>query len=346
MAKIELVTKTPLSSSGPRGVDVYARLLAEELSRLYPISDTTLSYDKPRLLNADLIHFTFFDLFFPSLWMIKSNKPFVITIHDCIPLLFPKFFPVGLRGKLNFFLQKLALKKAKAVITDSVASKNDINHFLNIPQNQIYVVPLAPGSQSVTIKLAKTVRKEYTLPDKFLLYVGDINWNKNIPNLIEAFGKINSKDIHLFLVGKAFVSSKQIPEFKAIEDAINNSGKSELIHLLGFVPSHHLGALYKLATLYIQPSWYEGFGFPVIEALSQAAPVLSSNQGSLPEVGGSHVHYFDPNIEGDLYKKLNNLLKDDSQRTKYVESGLVWVKNFSWTKVAKATISVYEKIIS
>jgi len=345
MAKIELIAKTPFAGSGPRGIDVYARSLSSELSRLLPLGNLVISHDVPSGKKVDLLHFTFFDLFFHTLPILKRKTPFIVTIHDCIPLRFPTHFPVGIRGKVNFFLQRRALQKARAIITDSSASAHDIAHYFHIKPELIHVVPLGPGHKQATYKLTQTVKKEYALPDKFILYVGDINWNKNIPCLIEAFGKLKDQSVHLVLVGKAFTTSVGIPEYEAIQKALKVAGKTDLIHMLGFVPGHHLGSIYRLATLYVQPSWYEGFGLPILESLIQGTPVISSNQGSLPEVGGSHVHYFDPNKSGDLLKNLSLLLSNDEARTKYIESGKVWVKNFTWTIAAKLTNSIYEKVL-
>lgn len=345
MAKIELIAKTPFVGSGPRGIDVYARSLADELSRTLSLGKVLLSHDTPSGTKVDLLHYTFFDLYFHTLPLLQSSAPFLVTIHDCIPLRFPAHFPVGYRGKINYYLQKLALRRARGVITDSVASAHDITHFLGIPSSRIHVIPLAPGHRQATAKLTQTVKAEYDLPDKFILYVGDINWNKNVPALISAFGQLKDKQTHLVLVGKAFATSSHIPEYQAIKEALTKISQPERVHILGFIPGHHLGSLYRLATLYVQPSWYEGFGLPVLESLVQGTPVLSSNQGSLPEVGGSHVHYFDPNNPDELLHQLTLLLKNDQLRTKYVESGINWVKNFTWPKVAKTTSLVYDQVL-
>ena len=161
--------------------------------------------------------------------------------------------------------------------------------------------------------------------------------------LINAFSKIKDNKTALVLVGKAFTGSVTTSELRAIDNAIEHSPKKQLIKKLGFLPTHHLSAIYKGAILYIQPSWYEGFGFPVIEALSQGTPVLSSNCGSLPEVGGEYVHYFDPNDQDDLIDKLQVLLANNILRTKYHEAGITWSKKFNWKNVAEETLRVYEK---
>jgi glycosyltransferase involved in cell wall biosynthesis len=342
---IDLVSKTPYAGSGPRGVDVYARNLYNNLSSILGHGKVTLSYDLGANHHADLTHYTFFDPFFLTLWGKKHTSKFVVTVHDLIPLVFPNHFKIGIRGHLKWLLQRQALRAASAIITDSECSKRDIAKLTGIHSDKIHVVPLSGGHGTTTQNLVKVVRREYKLPAEYLLYVGDINWNKNVPGLIDSFAQLHN-DIHLVLVGKAFASSTDTPEYQAIQDAISRSGKQDRIHILGFVPSHHLLAIYRGAHIYIQPSWYEGFGFPVLEALEQGTPVVSASTGSLPEVGGSYVHYFNPSDKKSLFSLLTDLLKNQNARTQYQESGKKWAHSFSWEKVVKETHAVYEKILS
>lgn len=348
--RIEIVAKVPYAGSGPRGVDVYATNLYNELASTHSRDKTFLSRGVVGTQVVDIVHYTFFDPFFLTLWSRKRKAKYIVTVHDLIPLKFPAHFPVGLRGKFKWFLQKRALLGASAVITDSSCSKNDITELTGFPKDKIYVVPLAAGHTTVNEKMVKTVRSEYSLPERYILYVGDINWNKNIPGLIEAFGDLQSKQTHLVLVGKAFESSKNTPEYLAIHSAIAEVGVRRgspvsNIHMLGFVPSHHLPAIYRGATLYVQPSWYEGFGFPILEAMEQGVPVATSATGSLPEVAGDFAHYFDPGKEGDMESTLKDLLSNKSKREKFVEDGKKWARTFSWERVVQETHAVYEKIV-
>src|SRR3989339_1221026 len=114
---IELIAKSPFPGSGPRGIDVYARLLYTQLSKHYPMESLLLSSDTPSGQLVDLVHYSFFDLFFLTLWGKRIPSKFVVTVHDVIPLLFPSHFPIGLRGRVKFRLQRRALQAASAVIT-------------------------------------------------------------------------------------------------------------------------------------------------------------------------------------------------------------------------------------
>ncbi|GAB4027605.1 MAG: hypothetical protein Fur0011_6010 [Candidatus Microgenomates bacterium] len=342
--KVEIIGKSPYAGSGPRGIDVYTRRLSEYISKTLPHESLIVSKDQVSGRPVNLAHYTFFDPFFLTLWgKVPTNTPYIVTVHDLIPLRFPEHFPSGIRGKIKYQLQKIALKKSSAIITDSESSRADIVKYIAYPKERIHVVPLAAGSVSATVALVKTIAKEYNLPSSYILYVGDINWNKNVVGLINAFSKIKDHKTALVLVGKAFTGSVMTPELQVINQAIESSPKKKLIKKLGFVPTHHLSAIYKGAMLYVQPSWYEGFGFPVIEALSQGTPVLSSNQGSLPEVGGEYAHYFNPNLKNDLTIKLQELIDNSTLRQKYQEGGIAWSKKFNWKSVAEGTMRVYEQ---
>jgi glycosyltransferase involved in cell wall biosynthesis len=338
---VELVAKAHHASSGPRGVDVYAKRLYEELVRQFP-QDTYLLGE----VGAPLRHYTFFDPFFLTLPRGKKGMSQVVTVHDLIPLKFPDHLPRGIRGELKWQLQKRRLKKVEAIITDSECSARDIHEIIGYPKENIHVIPLSAPHTTVTARLARGIQAEYQLPSRYILYVGDINWNKNVVGLIAAFAQIKDPSVHLVLVGKAFVSSEGTVEGKAIKQAIEDSDRASRIHTLGFIPSHHLPSLYRQATLYVQPSWYEGFGFPLLEAMVQGCPVLSSNQGSLPEVGGSCVHYFDPSKKGELANMLQSLLGNAALREKYVDEAKLWVKGFNWSHVAGRTREVYAHILS
>lgn len=342
---VQLVTKTPYQGSGPRGIDLYARNLYEELSLVYPHDHYLVGALAKERKNINLVHYTFFDPFFLTLRSGGPVKHCVVTVHDLIPLKFPTHFPAGIKGKLKWIIQRQLLRRVDAIITDSQSSAMDIHSLVGYPTNQIFVVPLAAPHTTITADLARSVQKEYSLPDRYILYVGDINWNKNVPGLIEAFGELKDPSVHLVLVGKAFVKGKGTPEFAAVEQAIANSAKSDQIHLLGFLPSHHLPAIYHQATLYVQPSWYEGFGFPILEAMLQDCPVLSSSKGSLPEVGDKYVHYFNPEVAGELASTLQELMGSSAKRTSRVEGAKKWAKSFTWKKAAQATHEVYEKIL-
>jgi len=166
-----LINVQPLSSGHAiRGVGMYTRFLSEALEK-QPGIELYRSSLVQRPKKIDIVHYPFFDLFFPTLPLAKFSKT-IVTIHDVIPLLFPKEYPVGKRGWLAFAHQKLALKTVAKVITDSQASQQDIATHLGVPLGKIAVVPLAanPFLQPLPASKLKTAKRKLKLPEKYILY--------------------------------------------------------------------------------------------------------------------------------------------------------------------------------
>lgn len=346
---IDISSLNPLALK--RGVGNYYFHLIKALALLKDNNSYLLRERKNQnFKEAGLIHFPFFDPFFPTL-PVFTKKPFVITIHDLIPLIFPKHYPVGIKGKLIWQRQKFLVKKAKAVITDSQKSKEDIIKILNYRQDRIFPIYLAADKEFRKIKIKKKdireLEKKYHLPQKFLLYVGDINWNKNLTGLIRAFFEFRkyNKKIKLVLIGEAF-KNKNLAESRHIDNLIFKLGLSSSVFRLGYLPLRDLIKIYNLALFYIQPSFYEGFGLPVLEAISCGCPVICSNQASIPEIAGNAALYFNPYSKTDLFKKLLFLSKNRNKRRILSHIGLKQAKKFSWEKTALQTREVYEKILA
>ena len=341
-----LMDTSPLDSGhAVRGIGTYTRNLLgslEKESDLEIIRSSSPAAD----FNPDVIHFPFFDLFRPTLPLLQK-RPVVVTIHDVIPLLFPDYYPVGIKGNLAFKKQKLALKRVAQVITDSNASKNDIEKYLNVPANKIVVIPLAASDEltPATPSLQKIVKNKYSLPDEYILYVGDINYNKNLPQLIKAL-KYLPTSLHLVLVGKNFIS-QEIPEWKWIETQIALSNVAARVHFITSVTTDavdELSAIYSQAIAYVQPSLYEGFGLPVLEAMRCNTPVVATHLSSLPEVTGKFGV-----LTGDQAEDLAGGVQSVSDwsktvRQEKVHQALEWSRTFTWQKVAHLTKKVYQKV--
>lgn len=338
-----------------RGIGFYTSNLIENLKR-----DSDLEIQEfispSEIKKADIVHYPWFDFSFHTL-PIKKIYPTIVTIHDVIPLIFRNQYPVGFQGKFNFILQKLALKGCRRIITDSKTSKIDLSKYLKIDQKKIDVVYLAANNnfkiQSGTKLLY--VKRKYKLPDKFLLYVGDANWVKNLPFLIEGFNNLiqdpDFKDIKLVMVGGVFlkkVENINHPELESLKK-VNNLIRDKNLDIFtvrpGDIGLEDLVSFYNLATIYVQPSLYEGFGLPIIEALSCSTPVVSSNKGSLMEIGGDAAVYFDPTNTNQFVSILKEVLQNKSLQDKLSKLGLKQAARFSWEKVAADTKLVYFKAI-
>ena len=344
---------TPLQGGhSVRGIGSYTRNLLEELKKTdLEIVEFT---DPNKISDVDLIYYPWFDLFFRTLRIGKI--PTVVMVHDSMPLIFPKAYPSGIKGKINLIFQRRELKKAKLIVSNSETSKKDISKYLGINKDKIFTIPLAAGSEFRVLPEAdkKKTKVKYNLPDQFLLYVGDANYVKNLPFLIKGFKEVKEtnkfKDFKLVLVGGAFLNRDlnhpELASLQEVHELVKKNGLEAVVMMPGQIGISDLVGFYNLASLYIQPSLYEGFGIPVLEAMKCGCPVLSSNAGSLPEVGGEAALYFNPEDLGRMVNQINKLLNNDKEQLELVKKGIKRADKFSWKRVAKETLDVFKQVLA
>ena len=324
-----------------RGIGSYTRNLQKAFQKNSMGVDFEFFEDPKSPPRADIVHYPYFDLFKRTLPIKKTAKR-VVTIHDVIPLVFPNYFPAGIRGYINLFFQKIALKNCDAVLCDSKTSKADIVDKLSIPASKIHVVYLAPPQ--IFHKIAdglSIIAKKYSLPEKFVLYVGDVNWNKNIHSILEAV-KISKKK--LVLVGKAFIQ-KDLRETREIDKTISKLKIKNSVIKTGFVPDEDLVKIYNLASVTVLPSFYEGFGLPVLESMACGTPVVTSSVSSLSEIAGENAFFCNPSDPNDIAKKIDKVFSlSQKQKDALSEKLIVHALRFSWDKVARETVSIYKRL--
>lgn len=338
MIKTFLNTLPLKTGHATRGVGFYTRELGEALSRQPAVRLVKKEEE------ADVIHMPFFDLFFLTL-PPRDKKPVVVTVHDVIPLLYPSKYKSGIRGRLKLSVQKKRLKNMDAVITDSETSKKDIVRLLDIPQEKVHVTHLAPGSRFKKMKPGKwrqEITTRHNLSEKFVLYVGDVNFNKNVQSLIRALQYL-PPGISLVLVGKGFES--KIPETEEIFGLVDKLGIETRVQTLGFVPDEDLVQIYNLSAVVCQPSLYEGFGFPVLEAQACGVPVVAAKTQCLVEMAGSAALFVDPRNPSEIASGIQKVLSDKKLAKSLTRAGLENLKRFSWEKTAAETIKVYEAVL-
>lgn len=359
-----------LSGHSVRGIGVHTR----ELLRVAKILATdkldiqAVDFSRTDLSNYDLVHYQHFNPFFLTLPSKKPAKKVVVTIHDLIPLIYPKHYPPGLRGRLRYIIQKMRLKKVDAVITISQTSKKDIIKFLGIPAKRVHVIYLAPKKifKVVTDEVTQSdIRKKYKLPQKFVLYVGDINYNKNIPSLIEACRKLalplviagkkaldiegkgmELMDIHGPKDWLRFIFDIPHPELAHYQGLLDEFRGNKQIIRLGFVPDKDLTAVFNLALVYVQPSYYEGFGLTVLEAMACGTPVVASDIGAHREIANGVVAFANPLGPKDIARQMTRIIDNRQFRDSLIKKGLEKAREFSWERTAKETIELYEEILA
>lgn len=280
------------------------------------------------------------DIFFsPTHYSPITHIKTVISILDISYLHFKNLFK-----KLDLYKLKYwggySIKKAKKILTISDSSKNDIIESYGLSSDKVSVV--CPGiKQDLRFKIKdlsmEDFRKKYGISKDYILFVGTLQPRKNITRLIEAFSKLET-NTDLIIVGK---KGWQFEEILAAPKKFNVENKVKFFH---DVEEEDLPNFYKNAKMLVLPSLYEGFGLPVIEAMANDCPVITSNVSSLPEAGGDAALYVDPEDVLDITTNIKKLLEDENLRTKMIEKGREHVKKFSWEKAARETLRVLEEV--
>lgn len=338
---------SPLSDGNrQRGMGYYLRHLLPSLKseiesnpnfshiRLWPYTPPD-----PIPPNATLVHLPYFQPFFPSLNPLPP-VPFVVTVPDLIPLELPHLFPVGLKGRLNWYLQKRRLNQAQGLITISHYSKHVISRLTRYPMDRIFVTHLAAHSAYKPIsdlKILSSITKKYSLPPKFVFYVGDINTNKNIPLLVQVCRRLN----YPLVIAGAAALRPHVESHPWNRDLIWLQQHAPQVVKLGFVPDSDMPALYSLATLYCQPSFSEGFGLGPLEAMACACPVVYAQATSLSEVLGTAGIPFVPSSADSLTSALTSLWTSSARRSRLSKLGPTHASSYSWAQTARSTLAVY-----
>lgn len=298
--------------------------------RLMTILNTLESKKMLRRGDFDVFHPTYYDPYF--LKYIKS-RPFVLTVHDMIHELFPRYFPG--RDKTRAYKRILARKAAK-IISVSENTKKDIVRLLGVDESKIVVVYHGNSLSSASSRRPE----EWVSTGKYLLFAGSRMGYKNFIPFIEAVQPIlkREKDLNIVCAGGGSFSNSEKAVFKKL-------GLEEKIR---YVPAsdNQMFWLYHNALALALPSLYEGFGIPVLEAFGCGCPVLLSRAGSLPEIAGEAAVYFDPHSLSSIKEAVDKVVCDERLRDRLREEGFNRLKNFSWQKAAQRTQEVYQNIIN
>jgi len=271
-----------------------------------------------------------------------STIPSILTVHDLVPVDYPRYVPAETFLYYKLFLAR-SIHKAQRIIAVSHKVKEDIVRRFNIPESGIQVIYHGVEAQFKKVvdeqQLTAVIQK-YSLPGRFLLFVGNLEPKKNLVRLIEAFIYLKKQfniEHKLVIVGKRGWKYENIIRERKGEDMEGH------ILFTGYVERKDLPAIYSLCDLFVFPSLYEGFGLPVLEAMACGAPVLVSDQGALPEITG-HIYpranAFDVK---DIAAKIYLLLKDQGVRAQNIAHGTDRAKYFSWEKTARETLDVYDR---
>lgn len=288
--------------------------------------------------QAQLFHAPHYVL--PALTPCRS----IVTIHDCIHLMFPQYLPY--RHAQIYARAALwnAASRASRILTVSEASKLDILRFCRIPEDRVTVIYNAIDER-FTVKPPPEeivrVRERYQLQGRFIMYSGNVKPHKNLERLIEAFMLLRQdglKDLKLLITGS------EISRYATLRHAVHRYNLHKHVRFLGYQSEDTLAVLYRLAAVFVFPSLYEGFGLPPLEAMASGTPVVVSNVSSLPEVVGDAGILINPYDTAEIADGIRRVLADSSLAAELSAKGLTRAQTFSWEASVKRVHKIYQEV--
>jgi glycosyltransferase involved in cell wall biosynthesis len=267
--------------------------------------------------------------------------PVVVSIHDVSFREYPQFFPRFRALQLRYTVAR-TVRTAKKILTLSDFSSAAIQRAYKVDPDDVVVIPLAASPEFRTLHIDNAldyVRSKFQLPSPYILSVGDLQPRKNHNGLIAAFAELvkNFPQLRhrLVLAGKdTWFSAK-------VREAAKSSGVADRIRFLGFVTDQDLLHLYNACDLFVFPSFYEGFGLPILEAMACGRAVACSNTSAMPEVADGAAILFDPRSTEEMTRAIADLLRDAELRSRMERLGQQRVAHFSWQQSAQKTLEVY-----
>jgi glycosyltransferase involved in cell wall biosynthesis len=268
----------------------------------------------------------------------------VVTIHDCIHLMFPEYLPNRMAFTYAKWSISHASKCATRVMTVSESSKRDILRFVDTEPDKIDVIYNAYDERFAIEPLEDhvvRVRERYQLHDEFVLYAGNVKPHKNLERLIEAFHLVRARGLDRL---KLVLTGDEISKYTALRRAVHQHQLHKYVRFLGFVPEETLAVMYRLAGVFVFPSLYEGFGLPPLEAMASGTPVVTSNVSSMPEVAGDAAVLVDPYDPRAIADGIYSVLTDEKLRREMVHKGIARAGQFSWEQSVRRVRQIYGEV--
>jgi len=287
--------------------------------------------------GVDVYHAT--NYFLPP--TLKARR--VVTVHDLAFLAHPALCSPRIVGPFSRNIRRF-VRDAHAVLVYSESTKRDIMRLLEVDSAKITVAPMAADDGFAPLPRDRAIREveaRYGLKQPYILAVGTLEPRKNIAALFRAFAQLADDVPHTLALagGEGWKSAALL----SLAEKLGISGR---VMRAGFVPHSRLPALYCAADVLAFPSWYEGFGLPVLEALTCGCPVVAANNSAIPEVAGDAAIYVDADDVDGLAGGIRRVLEDTALRETMVTKGKERARRFSWDDCADATLATYAKVVS
>lgn len=263
----------------------------------------------------------------------------VVTVHDLIFRRYPRFYS-GIDRFIYNVKARYACRTADKIVAVSECTKRDIIRYYDVAPEKIEVVyqgcfPVFRQKKSKEEK--EDVRKRHNLPERYLLSVGSLEERKNLLLVLKAIKDL--PDIHLVAVGGQRSYAKKLKAY------LSKHGLEDRVHLKSGIPLSDLPAIYQSAAVFVYPSLYEGFGIPIIEALSSGVPVIGATGSCLEEAGGPHSVYVDPHDAKELARQINRILSDKSLADTMIDEGYRYVGRFADEACTARLMAVYKRLL-
>ncbi|MBR0257507.1 MAG: glycosyltransferase family 4 protein [Synergistaceae bacterium] len=260
--------------------------------------------------------------------VVPVKGKIIAVINDLIPLVFAGSANRGREVNTRINTEEI-IRRADRIISISEYTKKTITDLFSTGDKNIDVIHVGvdPNAFSGSYD-ASNLRKEYALPEKYILYFGSCQKNKNVESLVKAYALLPERlraEYRLLITNPS----------DSVKECIDQSGIAGNVHFLHNVPEKDKPAIYREASLFVWPSFYEGFGMPVTEAQAAGIPVVCSNATSMPEAAGDGAVFFDPENVGEIKAAIERCLEDENLRRELVAKGYENVKRFSWDESAR-----------
>lgn len=291
------------------------------------------------------------DIFFmPNINFIALSKKtkLVLTVHDLSYEIFPETFSAKRRAWHSFINPRSLCERAEKIVAVSDSSKNDILKYYKIPEQK--VERIYNGISDEIQKLDRNdpklmeVKDKYHLPFNFIFYLGTIEPRKNIPAIIKAFDQLKSLNDPNLEKYKLVIAGGMGWKINNILDTMRRAKFTKDIIFTSCITNEDKAAVYTLASLFVYPSFFEGFGIPVLEAMRCGVPVITSNCSSLPEVVDEGGIMIDPDKPDELYLAMKEVLSNRDFHGELSSRGLKQSIRFNWRTSARQTLALFENL--
>lgn len=310
------------------------KILAPE--SIYSLAEQTTFLQKLNSVDADLTWFPHFTV--PYFY----KKPFVVTVHDLTLSKFPgKKMNSFLHRTVYFKILRNALKKSRSILTVSENTKQDLIKDEHVNSQKITIAHNAVGEEFFNFRThSKPVSEKLHINTPFFLYTGQHREHKNLHGMVRGFHRFLEKTGENM---KLVITGKENPLYPEFWEYCKEHSLEDKVMTVGLVDESDLLALYKEASAYIFPSFYEGFGIPPLEAMAMETPVIASNASCIPEICSDAALYFDPKNPSELAEQMEQLIHSPDLQREMIEKGKEQVQKYSWADSASIIIKQFEQ---